>query len=126
MASSSSGPDDRDVGGVHPDERQPQEAARDQERADGHGPAGPDLADEARDDVGGAADPDGHGEEGEPGLERAVAQDVLDELGDEEEGGEHGRGQTQHDDVGAGPVAIREDVQRHQGVGALGSRWSRT
>src|SRR5664280_2509711 len=50
----------------------------------------------------------------DPCLERTVAQDVPDELGEEEEHREDRRADGEHHRVGAGAVAVGKDVQRHE------------
>ena len=47
-----------------------------------------------------------------PGLERAVAADALQELGQEEEHAEHRADEQDPRDVGAGALAAREQAER--------------
>src|SRR2546421_5382583 len=56
---------------------------------------------------------DGQGDEGGTGLERGVAQDVLQKERADEEHPEQGRAQEGLDEVGPAPVAVPEDPEGH-------------
>ena len=64
-------------------------------------------------ELGGREQHDREGQERESRLDGAVAQDVLEELGEEEEHPHHPGHQQQPSDVGRGAVAVGEQPQRH-------------
>ncbi len=63
-------------------------------------------------DPGGGEHHRGHREEGEPRQQWAVAHDPLEELGHEEEHGEHAADHQHAGDVGTCPLAVGEEVER--------------
>ena len=100
------------------DPREAKQPERTREGSDRHRRPGAEPGNEARSQLGAVNDPDRDRQEGKPGFQRAVAEDVLHELGEKEEEPGKRRADREPDGVGAGAIAVRKDPQRHQGLGA--------
>ena len=78
------------------------------------------LKPDSRDELGGGArrddDPHRQRQVGDPGLDRRVAQHVLQVERDEEEHREQRHADQQPDDVGAAQGSVSEDRERHQRI----------
>ncbi len=112
-------PEDRRVAARRREERHPPEPPGDEERSaeeEGSDAEAPDEAGhhEARD-----AHRHREWEVGEPGVDGAVVQHLLEELGEEVEQREHGATEEQHDGEAATPVPVRQEAHRHERGGRV-------
>src|SRR5580704_9248066 len=102
------------IAGVLGQPGKPEHPARDHGRAGHDERSGADPWHQLRGQPGGDHNPDGEWQVGDARPDRAVAEDVLYEQGEEEEQSEKPGGDAQHDQVGARPVAVGQDPHREQ------------